>query len=363
MGVTILVCSCGQRVRAPGAKPGRVGRCPACGGRLEVAPGTESRSSKQSGDLRPSEPASQDFERVEPVVAIAGGYSLQPEEPLGTTRSGRESKPLLPPQSRARGTGASEGTLDHRPMVDGFLPPLSQPETSIVASLLYPLRSAEAMAMNVIIAIAFWCFTILVPEYCLSIWADANALGAPSMGMLVILISGIPALLLLPLILIYLLQYLGRVLVSTAMGETVPPRTPDRNFDGFFAGLSPWFTWLILGFPVGLLPLAVFAFSSEQPILGNLFVVGCLIVVAVPYLIVSLMMSFLHDHPLAANPLGVFGVLLRHGGPFVPTLLKVSVAPRNHGCSNCPDPGDPGQLLWGLHLHDSWLLDLVRSGR
>ena len=36
MGVTILVCACGQRVRAPGATPGRIGRCPGCGGPLEV---------------------------------------------------------------------------------------------------------------------------------------------------------------------------------------------------------------------------------------------------------------------------------------------------------------------------------------
>src|SRR5260370_1033715 len=36
MNMTILVCACGKRVRAPGARPGRVGRCPACGRSLEV---------------------------------------------------------------------------------------------------------------------------------------------------------------------------------------------------------------------------------------------------------------------------------------------------------------------------------------
>src|SRR5690242_3236057 len=36
MDVPILVCGCGMRIKAPGARPGRVGRCPSCGGRLEV---------------------------------------------------------------------------------------------------------------------------------------------------------------------------------------------------------------------------------------------------------------------------------------------------------------------------------------
>ena len=36
MNVSILVCGCGLKVRAPGATPGRVGRCPKCGGELRV---------------------------------------------------------------------------------------------------------------------------------------------------------------------------------------------------------------------------------------------------------------------------------------------------------------------------------------
>ena len=108
--------------------------------------------------------------------------------------------------------------------------------------MLYPLRGAETLAMVTVMGTTFWGFTILVPEYCLGVWADASAMGTPSMGMLVILISALPALLLLPLIVIYMMQYLGRVLVSSAMGDTVPPRTPDRNFDGLFSGLSPWLT-------------------------------------------------------------------------------------------------------------------------
>ena len=79
----------------------------------------------------------------------------------------------------------------------------------------------------------------------------------PTVGKLIALISILPVAFLLPFAVFYWLQYLGRVVVSSGMGETIPPRTPDRNFEGFFSGLSPWLTWLFLGLGVGLLPAAL----------------------------------------------------------------------------------------------------------
>ena len=182
-------------------------------------------------------------------------------------------------------------------MADGLLPPLGHPETSVLASMLYPLRGAETLAMVTVMGATFWGFTILVPEYCLGVWADASAMGTPSMGMLVILISALPALLLLPLIVIYMMQYLGRVLVSSAMGDTVPPRTPDRNFDGLFSGLSPWLTWLVFGGLLGLSPLVLFAYFEGRPIDEESLADHRLCIVGIPYALTSLMLSFLHDAP------------------------------------------------------------------
>ena len=36
MTTLLLLCSCGRRIKAPGATPGRVGRCPSCGALLRV---------------------------------------------------------------------------------------------------------------------------------------------------------------------------------------------------------------------------------------------------------------------------------------------------------------------------------------
>ena len=84
-----------------------------------------------------------------------------------------------------------------------------------------------------------WLFTILVPEYCIGLMGDADDMGTPTLGKLIALISILPVAFLLPFAIFYWLQYLARVVVSSGMGETIPPRTPDRNFDGFFTGLSP----------------------------------------------------------------------------------------------------------------------------
>ena len=102
------------------------------------------------------------------------------------------------------------------------------------------------------LGVVFWVFGILVPEYCLTLMGDADSMGTPPMGKLIAIISSLPVVFLSPFALVYWLQYLGRVLVSSAMGETRPPRSPDRNFDGFFNGLSPWLIWLILGVSVGV---------------------------------------------------------------------------------------------------------------
>ena len=102
---------------------------------------------------------------------------------------------------------------------------------------------------------------------------------------------------------IYWLQYLGRVVVASGMGETTPPRTPDRNFDGFFNGLSPWIIWLFLGLAVGMLPAAIYRLASSSENAGSLFMALGLVFVCLPYVLMALLMTFLHDDPFAAKPL------------------------------------------------------------
>src|SRR5262249_17328707 len=161
--------------------------------------------------------------------------------------------------------------------------------------ILYPLRSADSLAVIASLTAILWLFTILVPEYCIGLMGDADDMGTPTLGKLIALVSILPVAFLLPFAMIYWLQYLGRVVVSSGMGETIPPRTPDRNFDGFFNGLSPWIIWLFLGVAVGMLPVGILRLliGSESP--GSSLLSLGVACVCLPYTLMALLMTFLHD--------------------------------------------------------------------
>jgi hypothetical protein len=100
------------------------------------------------------------------------------------------------------------------------------------------------------------------------------------------------------------------------MGEAVPPRTPDRNFDGVVNGLSPWLIWFLFGVCVGLLPLLFYGFSLNSVDEGNALIAVGLVLLGLPYILMALMMTFLHDDALAAKPWNVIGALFRLGGSY-----------------------------------------------
>ena len=206
-------------------------------------------------------------------------------------------------------------------MADGFLPVLDRPETSWLSSMSYPLRGAEPLGVIAMTSAILWLFGVLVPEYCLTLISDADSMGAPTIGHFIALISILPVVILFPLALSYWLQYLGRVLVSSAMGETTPPRAPDRNFDGFFNGLSPWLIWLCLGVFVGLIPLLAYAWSLSTWAEGSTYVAVALGLLGFPYMLMALMMSFLHDDSFAAWPWAVIFTILRLAGSFAAVCL------------------------------------------
>jgi hypothetical protein len=364
-----------MRLKAPGAKPGRVGRCPECGRRLQVPgeaqpfrlrPDSEEPAKASSGGNRePVTPASRD--QAQP-------FRLKPDDVSSSTRkiAGAsealwiddlsEPHPFqLGPDSDKPRAAAPESTDDHTPsvyqllpeavpvvvreertpaikdiatyvkaressdtgpMADGFLPVLKQPELNWFASFLYPLRSFECLSVIAILSGILWVFLTLVPEYCLSVMGDADSMGVSTMGKFVALISIIPVMFLLPFVLFYWLQYLARVLVFSAMGDTMPPRTPDRNFEGFFSGLSPWFVWLALGVSVGLLPLFGYGLYQNSAAGALSWPMAVLLVgLGFPYIVMALLMSFLHDHALAANPFNVLGAMLRVGASFLLVCL------------------------------------------
>ena len=293
MGVLILSCPCGLRMKAKGATPGRVGRCPKCGRTLKV-------------------PEATGAAEVDPG---ARGYGVQ------STPRPSASPPVEAPVVRP----AVREQAKHRPKGPSKVPEASREvERHWRPDVLFPLRGAESLVIVVMLGVAFWGLTTLIPELCLAFMADAEKLGATMMGVLVSLVAALPGLMLGPLAITYALQYLGRVLVSGAMGEVVPPRPPDRNFDGLFSGLGPWLIWLACGASIGLGPLAAYALSrgGDGPLHPAL--VLALAGVGLPYALMSLMMAFLDDGRIP-RPFGVVGALMKLNASFLPVCAVEAV--------------------------------------
>lgn len=356
MNVTILVCPCGKRLKASGMTPGTSGRCPNCGARLRMP---ETRT--------PATPP------VEDEWNWTGTYGLSEDEPSPSTRQGTpqpSEEPVDPWASSRDWLGA---TVPEEPIADiegdskkagyeigpdpivpagmspergqGDDPPLPLPATTPVSNnsekvgrksvrekperrdgpgILYPLRAAEGLGMVAAIGAVCWVMGTLVPEYCRSLMSNAEALGTPMMGHLVVVITALPTVLLSPLVLIYWLQYLSRVLVASSEGDPHPPRPPDRNFDGLLTGLSPWLIWLVLGAGIGLLPIATYLATTPDHSAWDPRILVGLAAPAFPYALMALLLTFLHTSPFAAKPWTVVGTIARMAPSFLGLCLGIA---------------------------------------
>jgi len=288
MSVPILSCPCGLRMKAKGATPGRVGRCPRCGQTLTVPETVGARVEvKPTPTPRP---------QAEPV---SRGYDVPSSYHPSVTEAVERRPARKGPKSRA----VESAPL---PEVPREVEPWWRP------ALLFPMRGAEGLMVVAMMGLACWVVATLIPELCLQFIADGGFL----MGLLVSLVAALPAMALGFFAVTYVLQYLGRVLVSGAMGEVMPPRPPDRNFDGLTSGLAPWLIWMTCGATVGLGPLAAYVLSRGWDQASNVAVVLLLIVVGLPYALMSLMMTFLDDGGIP-RPNGVVAALVRFNVSFL----------------------------------------------
>ena len=342
MGVTILVCSCGRRLRVAGMAPGKTGRCPACRGLIRVpdapVPPLEEDEWNWQGEYGLGEVAPALGDRP------AGTMNPCPDDPEAEGTPSRASSPAAASEDDEwnwQGSGyeldqvASAPPPPETPSPEGIarhaarlIPPTPAPAPRPgpwwPPDFLYPLRAAEGIAMAAALGTVAWVMGTLVPEYCLALIADGEKLGTPTMGQLVSLITALPVLLMIPPVAIYWLQYLARVLVASAEGEARPPRPPDRNFDGLLDGLGRWLIWAVLGAGVALLPLAAYGSAASAGASWNPRIAAGLGLLGLPYALMALLMAFLHDDALAANPVAVLFALGRLGPSFLGLSLTIA---------------------------------------
>ncbi len=273
----VLECACGARVRAPGAVPGRTGRCPRCGATLHVP----------EADPAPT------------GIAAPAGYVLQPDAGGAATR---ETAP------RARKKRAPKAV-----------------EARFHESLGYPFREASGLALLGIfppLCVVTSVFSFGLREFVFS-GNEVMTMGALTMVF--------PALILLMLILGTGLRYLEQVLESSTRGEDRPPRWSRSNVFEILTCLGRWLGALAFGLAIGVALAWVYqAQTADFPeaarrgyvelITAVLFGLGGL------FWPMSILAVTLHQSVRAANPILVLAAIVRSGRGYLGISLLFGLA-------------------------------------
>lgn len=303
---TILVCACGKRLKAPGATPGRVGRCPSCGGTLRApghVPNAPDREPERAED-HAARPAQTRRARAE----TSGEPAPVPE--VHPTRVGTE---IQQPRRAAAAIGR-----------EGLVRVPHGAETTLRASLLYPLWDGNGVALLVFLPPVLWLTSLfsigLVPSYVL----DADL--ATRMGALTLIF---PMGVLLAFTLGYLCAFLGGVITSSARGDVHHPRVPPWSFGPILVALFSWLWALAAGMVVSGPLLIAYRFGRESPGSADWLVTALLAAPGVAYAGVALVAVLLHESLVAANPLTVVRALVKSGADAVrlaATLVALAAA-------------------------------------
>lgn len=261
-----------MRLKTPGASPGRVGKCPRCGSLLKVP------------EVEPERP---------PAPSI--------RQDQATFVDRRVNKPTRRP------TG---------PVVQGGLIACPKTlETSWRESLLYPLRGDSGVAILAFMPVGFWFATVplfgLVPTF-----VDGTGLS------LFALIFLFPVLILLIVILGQMLGFLGKVLVSSALGEIPPPRAPGWGLSEVGSTLARWIGALILGVVIGGAPTLIYWINCGEVDWLDRIVILDLVIPGLAYAQMALLATLLHETPWAGNPITVFQGIWGVGWSYAKPCLR-----------------------------------------
>jgi hypothetical protein len=279
-------------MRAPGAVPGRTGRCPSCGDPIRFPDAAPSSTGPEDDD----DPKAGGYDvGPAPVVLKPSSFVVAPLNPAGVARLARRER-------------------------EGLIRPPERPETRIRDSFLYPFWGPTGVAL----------LTFLPPL----LWLGSF----PALGLIAMILSTMAAVPiavigLLPMALLFLpssgftLLFLGRVLVSSAMGEVHHPRWPEWDLEDILRGFGRWAWALVIGGVLGGFPATAYWLYCGDVDVFDAIILTELLAVGAVYGQMALLATLLHDDPLAANPITVVRSLWQVGwGCMIPSLVGGSAA-------------------------------------
>ena len=275
MAVLTLVCSCGMKLNAPGAVPGRVGKCPRCGSMIKV----------------PEAPA--------PPVEVPKKAKARPSGDtfVGLRGAAKVEKPKW---------GHGDGLIAHPASI----------ETRLMVSLGYPLWNDSGVAILIFLPPMLMFTSFPLPGI-------VRMLRSGEAATMVGILWALPLFFLFSIVAGYVLLWLGRVLVSSALGEVTQPRSPVWDLEDIASGLARWFWALIIGVAGGCVPAVAYWIRCGEIDWFDRIVLLELIVPGMAYAQMALVATLMHESPLAANPITVLRGIYRAGwGYLAPCLLS-----------------------------------------
>jgi hypothetical protein len=291
MSVVTLTCPCGMTLKAAGARPGRVGKCPRCGGMLKVPDDFVSA-------VPASAPAPVEDEPTRHDAIGPEGYGFSQEAEPRPTFHG--SPTLSSPTPKARAS-------DRLPLDYGPLQPPKGSDKRLRQSLTYPLWGWPSVAMLIFLPPALMFVSTPVIGYFVEAFFGTSGFNLG--GLLLMLPGSLMGI----CIWGYTLVYLGHVLTSSACGDPLPPRAPNLFEDNVFRILGRWFWALIAGFGLGFAPSVLYWIYCGEIDWADRLMFANLAGFGAAYAQMALLACLLHDDPLAANPITVIRAIVRVG--------------------------------------------------
>ncbi|HWE38846.1 MAG TPA: hypothetical protein VG406_20015 [Isosphaeraceae bacterium] len=279
---TTLLCSCGLRLKARGAVPGRLGRCPKCGALLRVP------------------------------EAAAGPAPSSNDIPIDFADKGSD------PEGDGLPPAASPAFVSHRARPSAGPAPaqkVAAPERHWYQGLGYPLSGDGGISLLVFMPAGLAFLTTVLLHVAPLIFFE-NFFAGAAMAL------ALGTLLLMALALGMTCQHLGGFLAASAAGDASHPRWPEFDAFEILRALGRWLLvaagGLALGGGLGIMDARGL---GEAAGFGQRAAVGALLSLGTFYGLMALLAVTLFEDVRAANPLTVLRAAVVAGAGYLRACL------------------------------------------
>jgi len=193
----------------------------------------------------------------------------------------------------------------------------------LMECLLYPLSDGPGLGLMVLFPP--FLFLLSLPVFDLIAVLEPMTKSDWALGLLVVPVF-IPLLFSFGSVVTYVLIFLGRVLVASALGENDHPHWPELSAEDLSEGLARWIWAFLMGGSLGMTPAAMFWMLFGSIDWPTLAIFGALLFLGVGFAQMALAASLVRESLTEANPVTVVVGVYRMGWAYLAPTVVASVA-------------------------------------